>query len=235
MIKKLIVGAALALSVLIAPVAANSADLAPGYSTEIYAPVTFTGPYVGVLAGYSATKVDPVNPGTPEQKLSGASIGATAGYNYEFSNHIVVGVEGDISYGNLNRSVRDGNYIVETSKIDWSGTARARLGYNYNGIMPYVTAGVAWRNLELGESCPAGAQFGFCSRTGAFHYKQAKNQFGPTVGLGVEYKFAQNWSAKVEGLYTRYPKQTFNLGPLPAWPNKSSNDWTIRAGLNYHF
>ena len=62
------------------------------------------------------------------------------------------------------------------------------MGYAFDRFLPYVTAGVAWTQLEASIGNPL-LQSG----------STTKSSF--TVGGGVEYAFWQNLSAKVEYLY----------------------------------
>ena len=77
----------------------------------------------------------------------------TVGYNYQF-DRFVLGVEGDYSWGDITDSKRDGNDIIENSKIDGFGTIRGRIGYVVGNFLPYVTGGVSFERMQLGQSCP---------------------------------------------------------------------------------
>lgn len=61
------------------------------------------------------------------------SLGAFAGYNFDFNN-VIVGAETDFSYN------------VNHIRSNWDGSTRVRLGYNINGFVPYVTTGMAYKN-----------------------------------------------------------------------------------------
>ncbi len=50
---------------------------------------------------------------------------------------LVVGIEADISRANLNGSVRDGNYIVQTDTIDLTASVRGRVGLGLGNFLPY--------------------------------------------------------------------------------------------------
>jgi outer membrane immunogenic protein len=57
---------------------------------------------------------------------------------------------------------------------------------------------------------------------------------GYTIGGGLEYMFAPNWSAKGEYMYTNLSGETYNLGGLPL--DSGTLDFhTIKVGVNYHF
>jgi len=59
---------------------------------------------------------------------------------------------------------------------------------------------------------------------------------GFTVGAGLEYMFAPNWSAKVEYQYYNFGDTTFTTGPAPIVGVRFRDDeHTVKAGLNYRF
>lgn len=163
--------------------------------------------------------------GPPNQKLSGAMLGGTLGYNFQFDS-IVLGVEGDFDFGNIKDAERDGNYLVETTKISDFATIRGRLGYAIGDFLPYVTGGAAFENFEYGESCPSDASAviaGWCrptvnqgNGTGHGPYNLSKSQWntGYVVGGGVEWAVSQRISLKAEGLFADFGEQTYNLGPM---------------------
>ena len=70
----------------------------------------------------------------------------------------------------------------------------------------------------------------------------SSNNFGWTAGLGVEWAFAGNWSARAEWDYIRLQNQSFTVaagapggfaGDVISVNNRSINMFT--AGLNYKF
>jgi outer membrane immunogenic protein len=58
---------------------------------------------------------------------------------------------------------------------------------------------------------------------------------GYTIGAGLEYMFAPNWSAKAEYQYYNFGDAHFTAGPLVGTGNFTTDDHTIKAGLNYRF
>jgi outer membrane immunogenic protein len=77
--------------------------------------------------------------------------GVHAGYNYQFSDNMVLGVEADIDYsdmsgdGNLSFGGVTDSAFSGSSELDWQGSISARLGYAADRFMPYLTGGVAFR------------------------------------------------------------------------------------------
>ena len=59
---------------------------------------------------------------------------------------------------------------------------------------------------------------------------------GYTVGAGLEYMFAPNWSAKAEYQYYDFGSTTITAGPPDVVGARFRNDeHTVKAGLNYRF
>lgn len=97
---------------------ARAADVYANQSLKdgpVYGP-TWTGFYVGAHGGYAWSETDfpgaPAYPaGPPRPSLEGGFAGGQIGYNKQF-DRIVVGVVADVSFANLEQTVRDGNYLT---------------------------------------------------------------------------------------------------------------------------
>src|SRR6476659_855481 len=125
-------------------------------------PFTWTGFYFGGHGAYLSSDTSYAAGSTaPSQSFEGALLGLQAGYNWQLGT-VVLGAEADVSFGNIQDALRDGNFLGYSGKIDTMGTVRGRLGYSFGNVMPYLTAGYAWVSLEQGSTCPAAAPFGVC-------------------------------------------------------------------------
>ena len=59
---------------------------------------------------------------------------------------------------------------------------------------------------------------------------------GWTVGAGLEYMFAPNWSAKAEYQYYNFGNTTFTAGPAAIVGTRFRDDeHTVKVGVNYRF
>jgi outer membrane immunogenic protein len=201
-------------------VQASAADLgrAPRVApAPVYAPVySWAGLYLGVNGGYgwgdSAWSTQ-----TGSFNTSGGLFGGQIGYNWQFGQ-TVLGLETDIQWSGIKGN---GNcaFGCET-KNNWFGTARGRLGYAYDRWLPYVTGGLAYGEIQANPS------FGFASSN--------TTNAGWTVGAGVEYAFAQNWTAKVEYLYMDLGDfNTVVSAPTPTTVDFKAN--IVRGGINFRF
>ena len=212
-----------ALGTLLAAPSAIAADLsvAPLYKAPpppASPAYNWTGFYAGVNGGggwgrswwqSQATSID----------LSGAQVGGTAGYNWQFGN-AVLGVEGDIDWSNLEGTSGATLCPGCSTSNSWLATVRGRAGYAFGGIMPYLSGGLA-----LGDIRASAPGFAGATTTNA----------GWTVGGGIEIALPGNWTAKAE--YLHVDLGNFNCGLNCGLPtnNVSMHDNVIRAGLNYHF
>ncbi len=204
-----------AVAVLVAgATAAQAADLP--YRSRNSAPYTvqqplnaysWAGPYLGATLGYEWGSVS--NSPTKPKGIVG---GATAGYNMQ-SGAVVFGLEGDIS-----ATGADDRFATYKFSNPWFGTVRGRLGYAFNNVLLYGTAGLAFGSLEAEAN---GLQ-------------QSQTSVGWTAGVGAEVGIYQNWTAKIEYLYVDLSKNTYTLtGALPT--DNALSFGAVRIGVNYHF
>ena len=88
-------------------------------------------------------------------------------------------------------------------KVEWLATTTGRIGYAWERWMLYGKGGIAWehsrgsiQNLTgwgtPGSLCFAGAAFAACNPSGT------DTSAGWTVGVGLTWAFASNWSAGIE-------------------------------------
>ena len=195
----------------------------------------------------------------------GGLVGGQIGWNWQ-SGAFVAGIEADIqgvfgsgstdpSVSLLNTTVVNSGSlgIIQASrKTDWLGTLRGRVGYLVTpSLLAYVTGGLAYGGVKSSAAIYSQSQFpvvgdvGPVGSGGAF----SGTRLGWTVGAGGEWKFASNWSAKLEYLYYDLGSVTYSAGArtarelggvLVAWTHASTastrfNGHIVRAGLNYHF
>lgn len=188
---------------------------------------TWTGFYIGAHGGYAGGSFLPgtVTPGLATNVgLKGGIGGVQAGYNFQFAQHWLVGVEQDISFGNVSgtQSQLAPNPTINAS-TNYSGTVRERFGYVWNQLLLYETAGVAWANNRVD------LQFASSPTLSETHL-----QLGVVLGAGMEWAIDPNLSVKVEYLYSYLAtEQYFSASPYTAsisWPLS-----TVTAGVNWRF
>ena len=210
---------AAALLVGVSSTAAMAADL-PSRTRSAPAPVvmqapifTWTGAYIGLQAGYAWDRVSVSNAfaGVPVNlSRNGFVGGGHIGYLYQ-AGPAVFGVEGD----------------VEGATIKNSGlraSLRGRLGLAADRALFYVTGGGALANQNYALWSPLAP---------AFTNSASATKLGWTLGAGVEYAFAPNWSARVEYRYSDFGK--LNVANFVAPASISRRENAVRLGVSYHF
>lgn len=218
----------------------QAADI--GRQTITKAPVTapipyydWTGFFVGISGGWGwgDSSHSETVPGfalsTGDFNVDGGIVGGTVGYNRQVGPW-VLGLEADISWADISGGATMAAIIPPgvlaagtfSSRLNWLGTARGRIGYAFDRLLPYVTGGVAFGGVEGSYlvTTPAGTVAGSGSDTNV----------GWTVGAGLEYGFTPNLSAKAEYLYV-------DLGKTTVAPGDKMDFTThlLRAGLNWRF
>jgi outer membrane immunogenic protein len=90
------------------------------------------------------------------------------------------------------------------------------------------------RGLLYGKAGVAAGRFDFFSSDSTGNFFQGNATLtGLLLGLGIEYAFAPNWTAKLEYNHVGYLSRNITLGPENASESTTTN--TVKAGLNYKF
>jgi outer membrane immunogenic protein len=115
-----------------------------------------------------------------------------------------------------------------TSNNDQLGSVTGRLGYAWGPALLYGKGGFAWRDNNNLNATIAGVPAGFTT--------SGNRREGYTVGAGLEYMFAPNWSAKAEYQYYKFGTTTFTSGPAEIVGGRFRDDeHTVKVGVNYRF
>lgn len=226
--KRLVLAGLGALAVATIVSAAHAADLprrhampakVPSYEAPYY---NWTGFYIGINGGGGWGKSDwSNNYGSSDAKPSGGLVGGTLGYNYQMGQ-VVFGLEGDGDWSDI-RGSTDGAGCPSSScetRNSWLATARGRIGYAFDRVMPYVTGGAAFGDIRM---TPAG--YGTTTST----------KTGWTVGGGAEFAIAGPWTAKVEYLYVDLGKGSCGVAQCGIPTDVSYTANLVRAGINFRF
>lgn len=182
-------------------------------AVEVMPQYSWAGGYTGLYLGYGWNKFKNNSDTYADQtsKPNNAKIGAYAGWNFQQDN-IVYGIEGDAGYSWAKKTV-DGLQ----SKQNFDGSLRARLGVDYDAIMPYITAGVAGSDIKLSTATDS----------------QSKFRAGWTAGAGVEARLTDNVIGRFEYRYTDFGNKTYNLDTVSVRSKLQTHD--IRVGVGYKF
>jgi outer membrane immunogenic protein len=192
--------------------AARAADLPVKAPIAALPAMTWTGPYIGIDVGAYRHRTESFDqtfgliPGfSGSLTTTSPFVGVHAGYNWQ-NNWVVLGVEADISSPSRNASTSYGpvgftNPETLSTQIKWLSTFRARAGVTYSDLLIYGTVGAAVARISNTRADPLIL---------GFTLTDDSTRAAPVWGGGVEYKFHRNWSARVEGLWMRFPDRTFN-------------------------
>lgn len=182
----------------------------------------WSGFYAGVVGGYATGDADwsATIPDGGSFDIDGAFIGGVVGYNVQHGAW-VWGIEGDLAWAGIDGSgvaADDDDISVD---INWIGSVRGRVGYAFDNILPYVTAGVAFGDADIGIS-------------GDLNASDSQLHVGWTAGLGVEVGITQNVSASLEYRYTDLGSEDYDFGA--GFDTVGAGDFhTIGAALKWRF
>jgi high affinity Mn2+ porin len=185
----------------------------------------YFGAHAGFGRGHSNAVLSDPSAATTSNFFGGPIGGLQAGYNVQLPSRIMLGFEADVSFPNY----IDGNSVISTlataksyvvEQMDFTGSARGRLGYASGPWMFYATGGLAFTG-ERYLNTPA---------TGNDE-KLLRMRLGWAAGGGVEYAFAPHWSVKLEYLYSQFQNASvqFDSGATHA---STLNFQVLRVGLN---
>jgi hemoglobin/transferrin/lactoferrin receptor protein len=231
----------------------------------------WSGPYFGVHGGTGLGQIEGTTTtlnGTPSAVAATESTdldlrdsffaGAQAGYNWQFGDRIVAGVEADFTKTDLatlqQARTTEGNLAGQNQlqaatlyQLDWVSTVRGRLGYAFEGgLLLYGTGGLA-----IARETATRTQFSATSSTTtakAFGETSEETLAGWTLGVGAEYSINSNWSIKSEYSYIGFGDKEFAFPLATAGATAGTSQivngrkavnsldlHAVRAGLNYHF
>ena len=255
---KALLSACLTTSVLVG-LSAHAADL-PTQKGPTPAPAvpvfTWTGFHVGLNSGFGGAVYGGSDaiaaPGLGGiatrtfDRASGSVVGGQLGYDYQFANGVLVGIETDMQWSTIKSSHQAqttasdpsvATYSNSSQGLEWFGTTRARLGFSIGSVLPYVTGGVGYGEVSSNGSQVLAA--GLITSTAA-----SRVAVGWAAGAGLDIALSNKLSARAEYLYLQLPGVSgpaigLTPPPLPTLFGSSSTGLTqahiVRGGLNYRF
>jgi outer membrane immunogenic protein len=199
-----------------------------GTQTGSFTPTAFPGlafPFTDSFAGSS--------------DRGGGFAGGQIGFNYEFPfSHVVIGVEGDGDWANINGANNGCTTITSGAPVFTVGstggcatinstlnsyeTVRGRLGYAFDtgsysfpSVLVYATGGGAWGRVNgnstttcVGPGCPGATIPIISGGTASFNNSTGT---GWVAGAGFEWVFFQNWTFRFEYLHLQFPNESTNF------------------------
>jgi len=202
---------------------AMAADPAPDAAHD------WTGPYIGLNIGYGfgdQEQSDDTGYTSGNQDIDGVVGGGQIGFNYQMDS-IVLGAEADFQFAGIDGDFESTDnwgcgevYDKCSTQVDWFGTARLRLGYAFDNLLPYVTGGIAYGSVDSDI------------KTDEPGWNVSDTNVGWTVGGGLEMAFYEHFTGRVEYLYVDLG-DTESTGQYDF--SASANFSVVRAGVNYAF
>ena len=212
---------------------------------------TFVGiaPFTLFIPGATVSGVD----------SKGYVAGGHAGYNWQYRDWIVAGLEIDLSATGIKGSITSTatasstfisgtNTQILTDKLDWLGSARARLGILAGpNLLLYGTGGLAWTRLIQSFRQTITTDFGGTVTTSTAFSSTPSWRFGWVAGVGAEARVLDsNWLVRVEYLHYDFGdsgSQSPAAGGAPGFPGSTATSFesgnmtadVVRAGLSYKF
>jgi outer membrane immunogenic protein len=197
--------------------AASAADLGARPYTKappLSPAYNWTGFYIGVMGGYAF-----------DSGNGGGFGGGTIGYNWQApGSQFVFGIEIDAAGASIKDSqtgVIFGVLTTVESKVNALGSVTGRVGVAADAVLFYAKGGYAWANNEL-------------SASGIVNGSDSHVHSGYTVGGGIEYMFAPNWSAKAEYMFTHLGSENYNVAGI-GFDSGTAEFSSVKVGINYHF
>ncbi len=260
---------------------ASAADLPMRSAPPVFAPpmpvFTWTGFYLGVNAGYVfdgdsrfrtfddpaggnangvSSPAGPVRPGSATVSSNGFTGGGQIGYNYQFGvgNGVVVGVEADAAYTDLDRTK---SYVLTNPNVsrlsvlhadmDFLGTVRGRIGYAFDQFLIYGTGGFAYGDVSTSTRFYEGT---VPTSTLSYFGRTSGMRTGYAYGGGIEYalpttsflNFFHASAVTLKAEYLHYDLGTKGIvvavqtGGNSNYTQRIKTDGDLaRVGINYKF
>jgi len=203
--------------------------------------VDWTGAYAGLHLGYGfgrTTGTTTALDGTPDaiaatestdQRFKRLFPGVQTGFNYQFGNGIVLGVEADWSLTNLSGSQKafstegpfagtDALQAENHYNIRWTAALKGRVGYAAGRWLPYIAGGIAL----AGETQKRDRYFSTAPDYPDLTYGSVTvladggetarlTRIGGNIGGGIEYALSSRLSIKGEYAYNRFGRTDFEF------------------------
>ena len=197
----------------------------------------WSGFYIGINGGGGSARKcwDFVQPGTGLlfdegcHDATGGTVGGQIGYRWQVTNW-VFGIEGQGNWADFTRDHISFFHPDERlrSRIDAFGLITGQVGYAWHNMLLYVKGGAAvtGNKYELFD-VPSGLLLASADGT----------RWGGTVGAGVEFGFAPNWSVGVEydHLFVSSRDITFPVGVFAGTDHIKQDVDMGLVRLNYRF
>ena len=227
----------------------------------------FEGAYLGASAGFGSVSAGGLfdeldKPSSPwntdgdfdtlffsDMDVDGGLYGAYVGYNWDAGDGVIVGVEIDVSAGDVQGRIAEFDEVDDRGagvagaqslegEINYTASARGRAGIVFDKFMPFVTGGVGVVDYDY-VLTDEGGNGGNRGRE-VLSQKFNETAIAPVVGGGVEWAVDGDLTFRVEGQYyvidDEYDLDTILAGEGDPGDNLNIEDlFVIRAGAGWLF
>jgi outer membrane immunogenic protein len=190
--------------------------------------------------------------------ISGGFFGGQVGGNWQVE-WAVFGIQADAHWADIegHGSCFDAGVLATAGvsfpcndKVSSFGTVTGRVGAAVDHALIYAKGGWAWEfdQHSLNPTAPFNVMGGISPGASITSASLSESRTGWTFGAGVEYAFAQHWSAFVEYSFLDFGTKGANTTHLLSVPNNVPASFVIpiqttatdrinvvKAGLNYRF
>ena len=234
----------------LASTSATAADMAARPYTKAPPPAIaaiydWSGFYIGANGGYATSRNCwnfesfvgvPFTAGEGCHDADGGVVGGQVGYRWQAGTW-VFGLEAQGDWADLSGSrvsspafvIAPGDLTIN-SKLEAFGLFTAQIGYAWNNVLLYAKGGAAVVDNRFSHTFTG---------TNVLINTSNDTRWGATVGAGLEFGFAPNWSMGVEYNHIFLERDTFSFAASPvgvATTNSISQDVDmITARINYRF
>ena len=180
---------------------ALTAGLFIGHAAEAQSTHDWTGFHAGAMAGYGELKPNSNAFNLIQPNSDDAVYGVFLGYDYQFSNRFLIGVEADWAFSDMSSTVPCFNPAFNCNAgMDSMATLRARAGMTFNRMLVYGTAGYAMMDYS-----------GFTQNVGAGTiFPDSHDIDGWTYGLGLEYAVTDRIPVGAEARWAEFDSTVMN-------------------------
>ncbi|TDR88893.1 TonB-dependent receptor domain-containing protein [Enterovirga rhinocerotis] len=167
--------------------------------------------------------------------------GAQIGFNYQFDNRVLVGIESDFTFlgkkGDATRTMATETASLAASgaieadtqyKLDWMTTLRGRVGYSFGRFMVYGTGGAAFLQASGRRQQYRATQLTASPTSTAYSFTDTdtKTDLGWTAGAGFEYAITSNWSLRGEYAYAGFDNGALSFDQARGGVKQPITTWT---------
>lgn len=130
----------------------------------------------------------------------GLTFGTLAGWNFQVGNNFVLGIQGDVSWTDLETSLT----AFLSAKPEYIASLSGRVGWiAHPDTLVYLIGGLSWTDYEVNFP---GAQF-------------SQSYSGAHIGGGIESRLTEQLSARLEYRYTQFDGENWTLPGFDVEPS----------------